>query len=331
MYPITRLRRNRRYKWLRELVAETSLLPANLILPIFVIEGRNLKIPIATMPEVEKLSIDLALKKAKLAARYGIRAVAIFPVIEPKLKTIDGKEALNSDNLICRTIKLFKEDNLPIGIIADVALDPYTTHGHDGLLNENKDDVDNDKTLLLLCEQAKILAAAGADIIAPSDMMDGRIKAIRSVLDDNKYYNTIILSYAAKYASNFYGPFRDAVGSKISFGQSSKKTYQMDYRNVKEALNEVDMDIQEGADMVMVKPASMYLDIISAIASKFNISVFGYQTSGEYSMIKYASLANCMDFNSAMLESLLSIKRAGAIAIFTYAAIEVAKYLKEIC
>ncbi|KJV56892.1 delta-aminolevulinic acid dehydratase [Orientia chuto str. Dubai] len=322
-----RLRRNRQHEWLRDLVAETNILSSDLILPIFITEGINQEITINTMPSVKILSSDLALKQVQEAMNYGIKAVALFPRVSIEKKCNNAEEAYNTNNLICNTIRLLKDNFSEIGIIADVALDPYTIHGHDGLLTDNCSDVDNDRTLVVLCKQSLELADAGADIIAPSDMMDGRVKAIRSSLNDKGYLNTIILSYAVKYASNFYGPFRDAVGSRLSFNSISKKTYQMDYRNAKEAHKAVEISIQEGADMVMVKPAMTYLDIVYSVRNNFNIPVFAYQTSGEYSMIKHAALNGCMNFDHAMLESVQCIKRAGATAIFTYAALEIAKFL----
>ncbi|WP_371219852.1 porphobilinogen synthase [Orientia tsutsugamushi] len=324
-----RLRRNRQYEWLRDLVAETSILSSDLILPIFITDGMNKEIIINTMPSVKIVSPDLALQKVEEAIDYGIKAVALFPSISASQKSNDAAEACNANNLICQTIRLLKSNNRfrKVGIIADVALDPYTIHGHDGLLTDDCLDIDNDRTLAVLCKQSLKLADAGADIIAPSDMMDGRVKAIRGSLNSKGYCNTIILSYAVKYASNFYGPFRNVVGAKLSSGPSSKKTYQMDYRNTREALKAVEINIQEGADMVVVKPAMTYLDIISNVKNNFNIPVFAYQTSGEYSMIKYAALNGCMDFDQAILESIQCIKRAGATAIFTYAAIKLARFL----
>lgn len=329
MYPLRRLRRNRQYSWLRDLVSETNLSPSNLILPLFIIEGINKKVAIKTMPGVERLSIDLALQKAQEASDLGINAVALFPVVTKEKKSCQAEEAYNYDNLICKAIRHFKENKLLIGIISDVALDPYTTHGHDGILAKNSLYIDNDATLTLLSKQAISLVKSGADIIAPSDMMDGRVKVIREMLDIEGYSNVPILSYAAKYASSFYSPFRQAIGSCQSSLKLSKSTYQMDYRNIREALEEISLDINEGADMIVVKPSMMYLDVIHYAASKSCTPILAYQTSGEYSMIKYAALNDSIDFYSAMLESLFCMRRAGARAIFTYAAIEIARYLRK--
>lgn len=326
MYPIVRLRRNRKYNWLRDVVSEHSISPSNLILPLFVIEGEKKREEIKTMPGVFRLSIDEVVKEAKIAASLGIKAVALFPVVEDSLKSDDADEAYNLDNLICRAIRSIKNEAVDIGVICDVALDPYTTHGHDGIIENG--DVDNEKTIDALCNQALVLAKAGADIVAPSDMMDGRIGVIRDYLDAEGFDNLPILAYAVKYASSFYGPFRDAVGSDKS-KKICKKTYQMDPRNVNEASREIELDIDEGADMVMIKPGMPYLDVLSMAAQNFAVPVFAYQVSGEYSMLKIASSAGCFDFKKAMLESLICFRRAGARAIFTYAAIEVAKWLKE--
>jgi porphobilinogen synthase len=327
MFPITRLRRNRKHTWLRDLVAETHLLPEHLIYPIFVIEGVSIAEEIYTMPDVHRLSIDNVLKATKNAAALGIKAIALFPVVSPNLKSEDAKEAFNPDNLICRTIKALKAANINIGIICDVALDPYTSHGHDGIIVE--DDVANDATIKALCQQALTLSAAGADIVAPSDMMDGRILEIRKALDAQNYEHVCIISYSAKYASNFYGPFRDAVGSTTNLGKRSKATYQMDPRNSLEAMREVALDVSEGADIVMIKPGMPYLDIIRNVAMHSSLPVFAYQVSGEYAMLKHASLAGCFSFEAVMMESLISCRRAGATAIFTYAALEIAQKLRN--
>ncbi|MDF2964937.1 MAG: hemB [Rickettsiaceae bacterium] len=326
MFPHLRLRRNRRFNWLRDLVAETTLKVDDLIYPLFVIEGENIKQEITTLPGIYRYSIDKLLEEVKLANELGIKAVALFPVISHSLKDEKASEAYNLDNLICRAIRAIKNLDLAIGIICDVALDPYTLSGHDGIWYE--DDVDNDKTIFALCNQALTLAKAGADIIAPSDMMDGRIQAIREYLDKDNFTNLGILSYSAKYASNLYGPFREAVGSK-SLLKSDKRTYQMDYRNIKEALREIETDIAEGADMVMIKPGMLYLDIIRAASTSFEVPIFAYQVSGEYAMIKYAAQHNCFNWHQMIIESLLCMKRAGATCILTYAALEAAKLLKE--
>jgi len=327
MYPITRLRRNRTHRWLRDLVAENILMPENLIYPLFVVEGTNVREEIETMPGIYRLSIDQIIYETSQAESLGIRAIALFPCVDSKLKTAEADEAYNPDNLICRTIKALKQSGITIGIICDVALDPYTSHGHDGIVIDN--DVDNDVTIKVLCKQAVALCKAGADIIAPSDMMDGRVSALREALDNEGYTQRAILSYAAKYASSFYGPFRDAIGSSTNLKKGSKATYQMDPRNLQEAIREIELDIQEGADMVLIKPGMPYLDVIRDAANIFSIPIFAYQVSGEYAMLKHGALAKCFDFMSVMIESLLACKRAGATAIFTYAALEVARELQN--
>ena len=326
MYPIVRLRRNRRTQWLRDLTSETVLTPENLILPIFVIEGEKKKVAIKTMPGIFRYSIDQVVALVKEACQKGIRAVALFPTIDHELKSEFADEAYNLDNLICRTVRTLKSHNLDIGIICDVALDPYTIHGHDGILIDG--DVDNDKTIEALSNQALVLAKSGVDIIAPSDMMDGRIMAIREGLDNASFINVNILAYAAKYNSSFYGPFRQAVGSdKTKY--LCKATYQMDVRNKKEALKEIEYDIDEGADMIMVKPGLPYLDVIKEASQIYNTHIFAFQVSGEYSMLKFAAQNGAIDWQKAIIESLVCIKRAGASAIFTYAALEVADILKS--
>lgn len=328
MFPLIRTRRNRSKSFIRDLVAECSLTAKDLILPIFVTSGINIKEEISTMPGIFRLSIDNVELLAKEAQEYGIKAIALFPVIESELKTEYAEESYNLDSLVCKCVRHLKNSGISIGIICDVALDPYTSHGHDGILNDKKDDVDNDETIKILQKQALVLSKSGADILAPSDMMDGRIEAIRQYLEDNGYGYIPIISYAAKYASSFYSPFRDAIGSKKSLGNFDKKTYQMDFRNSKEAMREIDLDINEGADIIMIKPALPYLDIISKSSANYHVPIFAYQVSGEYAMIKYASLNNALDFNQAMIEALTAMKRAGASAIFTYAAIEIAKLLR---
>jgi porphobilinogen synthase len=325
MYPNVRLRRNRRTSWIRDLVAEATLTPANLILPLFVIEGHNERQEIKTMPGVFRQSIDQIIITAKLAEKEGIKAIALFPSIENDLKNENGDEAYNLDNLICRTIRVLRNANIKIGIICDVALDPYTSHGHDGVLKDG--DVDNDKTIEALCNQALVLAKAGADIVAPSDMMDGRIVAIREILDEAGFMHVNILAYAAKYNSCFYGPFRDALNNKNR--GLNKATYQMDIRNIKEAMREIEYDIAEGADMVMIKPGMPFLDVIYAASTNFDIRVFAYQVTGEYAMLKIASDAGAIDWSSSILESLMSFRRAGATAILSYAALEAAIILNS--
>jgi porphobilinogen synthase len=326
-YPFVRMRRNRRSAWSRNLVSENALSVHDLVWPLFVQEGANIRTPIPSMSGVDRLSIDLLCEEVTAAARLGISAVALFPVIEPHLKSEDAAEAFRADNLIHRAVRALKALKLEIGIICDVALDPYTSHGQDGLVQNGV--VANDASVEALVRQALALAEAGADVVAPSDMMDGRIGAIRSSLEAAGYQDVQILSYAAKYASGFYGPFRDAVGSAANLGKSSKVTYQMSPANGEEAIREVALDIAEGADMVMVKPAMPYLDVVRHVSEHFSIPVFAYQVSGEYAMLKAASEQGLLDWKKTMLEALLGCKRAGASAIFTYAAKEVALWLME--
>ena len=326
-FPRTRLRRNRQSPWCRNLISETKLRSNHLILPLFITEGKNIIENIKSIPSVQRYSVDTVLKKIEEVNNFNIPAIALFPYIDKKLKTFDGKEALNKNNLICRAIREIKKNFPEIGLICDVALDPYTTHGHDGILKKNY--IANDETIDVLSQQAIIQAEAGADIIAPSDMMDGRIGVIRDRLDNEGFNKTIILSYAAKFASNFYGPFRDAVGSLKSLGKTDKKTYQMDYKNSDEAIREVAMDINEGADMIMIKPALPYLDVISKVKKIFNIPIFAYQVSGEFSMLKFAEQEKVIDYEKCLYESLIAIKRSGASAIFCYGAIDIAKNLKN--
>jgi porphobilinogen synthase len=324
IFPSTRLRRTRMQPWCRELVAEHRLHPSDLIWPVFIQEGKNAETPIESMPGVSRLTIDILVKRAKEAKSLGIPAIAIFPSIDKKLKTPNGKEALNKNNLVCRAIRELKNAVPEIGVIADVALDPYTSHGQDGIFENNV--VQNDATVEMLCKQALVQAKAGCDIVAPSDMMDGRIGAIRAALEEEGFCDTLILSYAAKYASSFYGPFRDAVGSASAL-KGDKKNYQMDPRNGDEAMREIALDVSEGADMVMVKPGIAYLDIVQRAANSFDIPVLAYQVSGEYAMIQAAAQNGWIDGDAVMLENLLAFKRAGARAIFTYAAIDLAKTL----
>ena len=323
-YPNLRLRRNRKNDWIRRLTKENTLSVDDLVQPIFIIEGKNKKIPIKSMPGVFRYSLDKVNHLVKDLIKIGIPMIAIFPYVEKKYKNIHGSEALNENNLVCRaTRNIKKKFKDKIGIMCDVALDPYTSHGHDGIIKS--DQIDNDLTLKILSKQAVIQARAGCDVIAPSDMMDGRIAIIRKALDENNFNSVRILSYAVKYASSYYGPFRDAVGSKKLL-KGDKKTYQMDYSNSDEALREVSMDIKEGADMVMVKPGLPYLDIISDVKRKFKIPVFAYQVSGEYSLIMN-SIKNGTVNEKIILETIMSFKRAGANAIVTYFASKIAKKL----
>ena len=322
-YPNVRLRRNRKTEWSRRLVSENNLSTNDLIWPIFIREGKRIKEPIKTMPGVYRYSLDLVEKLIEKAIKNKIPLVALFPNTPITKKNSKGSEALNKNNLVCKALKLIKKNFNEIGIMCDVALDPYTDHGHDGVLKNNY--VDNDETIKILIKQALLQADMGCDVIAPSDMMDGRIGEIRKALDKNDHKQVQILSYAVKYASNFYGPFRDAVGSKKLL-KGDKKNYQMDFKNSKEALREVALDISEGADFVMVKPGMPYLDIIKLIKENFKIPVFAYQVSGEYSLIKNG-INNKIISENAIYESLMSFKRAGASAIVTYFAEEVSKKL----
>jgi len=324
-FPALRMRRLRRHAWSRALVAETTLSPADFIWPLFVIDGEKKRVPVASMPGVDRLSVDLAVQAAEEAAKLGIPVVALFPYTDPALKTADGREATNADNLICRAVRAIKKAVPEIGILCDVALDPYTSHGHDGLLIG--DYVVNDETVEVLVQQALVQVEAGCDIIAPSDMMDGRVGAIRAVLEKWGHKNTLIMAYAAKYASAFYGPFRDAVGSAKAL-TGDKRTYQMDPANSDEALREVALDIAEGADMVMVKPGMPYLDIVRRVKDEFGMPIFVYQVSGEYSMLMAAIERGFLDRDRVILESLLGFKRAGANGILTYFALEAAKKLR---
>jgi len=324
-FPRTRLRRLRRTPWIRALVAEVRLDAADLIQPVFVLEGRDRREPVPSMPGIERLGLDPLLAHAERCLEAGIPALALFPVVPPERKSEGGEEAWNPDNLVCRAMRALKARLPELGLVGDVALDPYTTHGQDGLVREGV--VLNDETLDALCRQALCLAEAGCDIVAPSDMMDGRIGAIREALDRAGHADTIILAYAAKYASAFYGPFRDAVGSKAALGRADKKTYQMAPANVEEALREVALDIAEGADIVMVKPGLPYLDVVRAVKETFGLPTFVYHVSGEYAMVRAAAERGWLDAEACMEESLLAFKRAGADAILTYAALEVAERL----
>ena len=316
-YPSLRLRRSRKNSWSRRLVSENNLSPNDFILPIFLIEGKNKTQPIKSMPGVYRYTINRLGIILDRAIKNQIPMVALFPYTSPKLKDDLGSEALNEDNLVCKAIKYIKKRyKNKIGIMCDVALDPYTKHGHDGILKSNS--IMNDETIEILIQQSLLQAQMGCDVLAPSDMMDGRIGRIRKALDKENFKNTQILSYAVKYASNFYGPFRDAVGSKVAL-KGDKKTYQMDFRNYDEAIREVALDIKEGADMVMVKPGLPYLDIIRSIKNKFKIPVFAYQVSGEYSMLSNAVEKKIIN-KDAIFENLMSFKRAGANAIVSYYA-----------
>jgi len=325
-FPLTRLRRNRQSANLRALVAENALSSDDLIQPIFIKEGLKGTESIESLPGVSRLGLDVLNEEIGELESAGIKAIALFPVIDSSKKDDKGSESLNEDNLVSQAIKQIKEISEMV-IISDVALDPYTSHGHDGLINADGY-VDNDLTLPVLTEQALVLAKAGADIIAPSDMMDGRVKSIRDAFEAKGYVNTLILSYAAKYSSKFYGPFREAVGSSANLGVGSKDTYQMDVSNVKEALQEVAMDIEEGADIVMVKPGMPYLDIVKAVKDEFSIPTFVYQVSGEYAMLKGAIEKGWLS-QEVFMESLLCFKRAGADCILTYAAKEIALELNK--
>lgn len=327
-FPQKRMRRLRKEHFSRRLVQENHLHHDDLIYPVFVLDGKNRKENVSSMPGVVRQTSDFLLFQAEKCLKLGIPAVAIFPVIEPKYKSEAAEEAFNPDGLVPTVVKLLKANFPELGVITDVALDPYTSHGQDGLIDSNGY-VLNDETVAVLRQQALIHAQAGADIVAPSDMMDGRISAIRNELENNKFIHTRILAYSAKYASSFYGPFRDAVGSSGNLGSGNKYTYQMDPANSDEALWEVSLDIQESADMVMVKPGMPYLDIVRRVKDEFGVPTFVYQVSGEYAMLKAAALNGWLDEKSCVLESLLSFKRAGADGILTYFALDAAEWLKE--
>lgn len=331
-YPATRMRRVRQHDWSRRLLAEHRLDVSDLIWPVFVQEGQQQRTPVGSMPGVDRLSIDLLIESAKEARDLGIPAIALFPETNPDTKSEDAAEAYNSGNLVCRTVGQLKAAVPDIGIICDVALDPYTSHGQDGLVRDGV--VVNDETVEVLCKQAVAQATAGCDVIAPSDMMDGRIGAVRAALDNAGFQHVMILAYAAKYASAFYGPFRDAIGSagNLSGGNvqgGGKHTYQMNPANSNVALREVALDIAEGADMVMVKPGMPYLDVVRDVKQAFQVPTFAYQVSGEYAMMSAAFENGWLDRNAVMLESLLAFKRAGADAVLTYFAVEAAKLLAQ--
>lgn len=325
-FPNTRMRRNRAQGWIRDLVRENTLSTHDLIMPIFVIEGEDKEEPISSLPGVSRRSIDLAIEHCREIYEIGIPAIAIFPVIDNALKTEDGAESFNPDNLMCRAIRAIKDTVPDLGIIGDVALDPYTSHGHDGLMDG--DEIKNDASIVVLCKQALAMAEAGVDIIAPSDMMDGRVGALRISLDSHNFKNTLIMAYSAKYASSFYGPFRDAVNSG-DFLKGDKKTYQMDPANADEAIQEIIMDINEGADMVMVKPGMPYLDVIARVKDSVSTPLFAYHVSGEFAMLKAASEKGWLDYDTCLTETLIGFKRAGCSGILTYGAIDMAKLLKN--
>jgi porphobilinogen synthase len=324
-FPAVRLRRTRAAAWSRALVAETILTPGDLIWPLFITEGEGIEEPIASLPGVSRWSIDLIRARAREARDLGIPCIALFPNTPPGLRSTDAGEAMNPDNLICRAVRAAKEAAPEVGVLTDVALDPYTAHGHDGLVDDTGY-VLNDDTVAILARQALVQAEAGADIVAPSDMMDGRVGAIRSALEQAGHVNVQIMAYAAKYASAFYGPFRDAVGSR-GLLKGDKKSYQMDPANAEEALREVALDLAEGADTVMVKPGLPYLDIVRRVKERFEVPVFAYQVSGEYAMIEAAAAAGAGDRDALVLETLMAFKRAGCSGVLTYHAAHAARLL----
>jgi porphobilinogen synthase len=324
-FPSTRMRRTRQLPWLRSLVAEHRLGTDDLVWPVFVHEGSDPEVPVSSMPGVVRYSLARVVEAVKEASALGVRAIAIFPATDPAKKTPDGDEALNPENLVNRALRLLAKECPGVGLIADVALDPYTTHGQDGLLRDGR--VVNDETLAVLAKQAVVQAESGSTMVAPSDMMDGRVGAVRAALDAAGHRDVAILAYAAKYASAYYGPFRDAVGSKGNLGKGDKRTYQMDPANTDEALREVALDIEEGADAVMVKPGQPYLDIVRRVKDAFHVPTFVYQVSGEYAMIQAAAERGWVDGDAILLESLLAFKRAGADAVLTYGAVRAARLL----
>ncbi len=327
-YPLGRPRRLRRDDFTRNLVRENALTAHDLIYPVFVLDGQQRREAVASMPGVERLSLDLLLPVAQDCVKLGIPVMALFPVIDPTLKTPDGREAMNADGLVPRVVRALKKEFPGLGVMTDVALDPFTSHGQDGLLDDTGY-ILNDETVAVLVQQALTQAQAGVDIVAPSDMMDGRIAAIRNALESQGLIHTRIMAYSAKYASAFYGPFRDAVGSAGNLGKSNKKVYQMDPGNSDEALREVAMDIAEGADMVMVKPGMPYLDVVRRVKDEFRVPTFAYQVSGEYAMLKAAAQNGWLDHDAVMLESLLAFKRAGADGVLTYFALAAARLLQN--
>jgi len=325
-FPQTRLRRNRRDPWSRKLVAESVLTASDLIWPVFV-HDEGQKKPVPSMPGVFRLPIAALLDAAGEAAELGIPTVAVFPAVQAHLKDAEGSEAVNPSNLVCRAVTALKKAVPDLGVLCDVALDPFTSHGHDGVIRDGY--VANDETVEILRRQAVVQAEAGCDIIAPSDMMDGRVGAVRDVLDKAGFQRVRIMSYAAKYASAFYGPFRDAIGSKTALGSADKRTYQMDPANGDEALREVALDLQEGADMVMVKPGMPYLDVVRRVKEAFRVPTYAYQVSGEYAMLHAAAQNGWLDGERAVMESLIGFKRAGADGVLTYAAVDAARRLKK--
>jgi len=328
-FPQKRMRRMRHDEFSRRLMQESHLHVDDLIYPVFVLNGKNRSENVQSMPGVVRQSLDLLLAQAENCLRLGIPALAIFPVIDDELKNLTASEAYNPEGLVPRVVRQLKQNFPELGVITDIALDPYTSHGQDGLIDE-QDYVLNDETMSVLCQQALVHAQAGADVVAPSDMMDGRIAAIRSSLDSQQFIHTRILAYSAKYASSFYGPFRDAVGSAANLGTGNKYTYQMDPANSDEALWEVGLDLNEGADMVMIKPGMPYLDIVRRVKDQYKAPTFVYQVSGEYAMLKAAAINGWLNEEACVLESLLSFKRAGADGILTYYAVEAAKWLRKV-
>ena len=324
-FPAIRMRRGRSSPWMRAMLAEHRLYPSDFIWPLFVCEGKDCAEPIGALPGVSRWSVDRLAARAKEAADLGIPCVALFPNTPEQLRTDDAREALNPDNLICRAIRAIKDAAPQIGVLTDVALDPYTAHGHDGLTDE-LGNVINDDTVSILVEQALVQAAAGADIVAPSDMMDGRVAAIRGALENEGHHNVAIMAYAAKYASAFYGPFREAVGSQGRL-KGDKRGYQMDPANIEEALREVELDLAEGADFVMVKPGLPYLDVVARVKDAFGVPTFAYQVSGEYAMIEHAAAAGAGDRDALILETLIAFKRAGATGVLTYHAVDAARLI----
>ena len=326
-YPAARMRRMRRDPFSRALMRENVVTPSDLIYPVFILDGQNQRQQVASMPGVERVSVDLLLKVAEECVALGIPMLALFPVVDASLKTYDGIEATNPEGLVPRAVRELKRNFPELGIMTDVALDPYTTHGQDGLPDENGYIV-NEKTIEMLIRQSLAQAEAGVDVVAPSDMMDGRIGAIRGALEAQGHIHTRIMAYSAKYASAFYGPFRDAVGSAANLGKADKNTYQMDPANSDEALREVALDIAEGADMVMVKPGMPYLDVVRRVKDEFKVPTFAYQVSGEYAMLKAAAQNGWLDHDKVMMESMMAFKRAGADGVLTYIALEIARKLK---
>jgi porphobilinogen synthase len=324
-YPALRMRRGRSSPWMRAMLAEHRLHPSDFIWPLFICDGSDCEEPIGSLPGVSRWSVDKLPGQARLAAELGIPCVALFPNTPNALRTDDAKEALNADNLICRAIKAIKDAVPEVGVLTDVALDPYTSHGHDGLVDASGY-VLNDDTVKVLRDQALVQAEAGADIVAPSDMMDGRVAAIREALEGSGHQNVAIMAYAAKYASAFYGPFREAVGS-LGRLKGDKRTYQMDPANIEEALREVELDLAEGADMVMVKPGLPYLDVVARVKDAFGVPTFAYQVSGEYAMIEHAAAAGAGDRDALILETLTAFKRAGATGVLTYHALDAARLI----